>query len=207
MCIICAGGHRKISYPRRNSYTSVLARKNARPPRVPLVRRRGGFAWWKRDDFFRSRSSRFHAPLPPAKVRRYYLRYPAATSNGIPRCGDGFERARVSAGGEQRVTRGSILYRGRGPPLVARCFPLCAIAGYPLRMPGPEPKSSGDTPRICCGLLHPAFPLRSPRDLPPSSPPVSIPARVDFLRITARRATVGAPTFACVIMRKMLRYF
>lgn len=36
----------------------------------------------------------------------------------------GRENAYVSSGGEQRVTRGSILYRGRGPPLVTRCvFP------------------------------------------------------------------------------------
>lgn len=32
----------------------------------------------------------------------------------------GRENTYVSSGGEQRVTRGSILYRGRGPPLVTR---------------------------------------------------------------------------------------
>lgn len=31
-----------------------------------------------------------------------------------------------SSGGEQRVTRGSILYRGRGPPLVTAVFSLGA---------------------------------------------------------------------------------
>ena len=38
--------------------------------------------------------------------------------------------ASVSSGGEQRVTRGSILYRGRDPLLVARCSTLSAALPF-----------------------------------------------------------------------------
>lgn len=44
------------------------------------------------------------------------------------------------SGGEQRVTRGSILYRGRDPPLVARCS-LCAALPF-----APSPRSSERMP-------------------------------------------------------------
>lgn len=44
--------------------------------------------------------------------------------------GGGHREASVSSGGEQRVTRGSILYRGRDPPLVARCSTLSAALPF-----------------------------------------------------------------------------
>lgn len=46
----------------------------------------------------------------------------------------GRESAYVSSGGEQRVTRGSILYRGRGPPLVTAVFSLMHDRCHSLRM-------------------------------------------------------------------------
>lgn len=44
--------------------------------------------------------------------------------------GRGGREASVSSGGEQRVTRGGILYRGRDPLLVARCYTLSAALPF-----------------------------------------------------------------------------
>lgn len=44
--------------------------------------------------------------------------------------GGGHREASVSSGGEHRVTRGSILYRDRDPPLVARCSTLSAALPF-----------------------------------------------------------------------------
>lgn len=47
-----------------------------------------------------------------------------------PLGGGGHREASVSSGGEHRVTRGSILYRDRDPPLVARCSTLSAALPF-----------------------------------------------------------------------------
>lgn len=101
--------------------TSVLAWKMLRPPHNTTCSLKGRFSWWKRGDFFRSRSSEVSRTPASAKVR-HYLRYRFPRARRMEYRAAGSENARVSSGGEQRVTRGSILYRGRGPPLVARLF-------------------------------------------------------------------------------------
>jgi len=122
----------------------------------------------------------------------------------------GRENARVSSGGEQRVTRGSILYRGRWSPAGNRdVFPYARSLPFAANGSGGQaatPKPSGDTPRTSWGLYHCTSPS-APSYIPSSG---SVPTRVDFLQIILNRAprrNVGAPTFVCVIMRKMLGYF
>lgn len=91
-----------------------------------------------------------------AKIRHYFGRSatyrPANPSNGIPRGATGRQNARVSSGGEQRVTRGSILYRGRGPPLVTAMFSPMHDRCHSRRMAvATTPKPSGDTPGTSWG--------------------------------------------------------
>lgn len=70
-------------------------------------------------------------------------------------------------GGEQRVTRGSILYRGRGPPLVTAVFSPVHDRCHSLRTAvAATPKPSGDTPRTSWGPYR-ALPLQPPRTLGP----------------------------------------
>lgn len=114
-----------------------------------------------------SRSFMRPSPSPPslslAKIRHYLRR--GATYRPVDRMEyrmTGLENARVSSGGEQRVTRGSILYRGRGPPLVTAMFSPMHDRCHSLRMAvAATPKPSGDTPRTSWGPYR-ALPLRPP---------------------------------------------
>lgn len=117
-----------------------------------------------------------------------YSRHPlqnALSSGGYVECGVPRDRReageRVSSGGEQRVTRSSILYRGRGTPLVLRCFLLCTAVLCHSPQRGGVPKPSRDTPQTSGGAVHPTFPLWS---LCISSCSCDMPTRVDFLQIT-----------------------
>lgn len=97
----------------------------------------------------------------------------------------GRENARVSSGGEQRVTRGSILYRGRGPPLVTAMFSPMHDRCHSLRM------AVADHAEVERGHTEDvgALPCASP-SAPFVPPSCGVPTRVDFLQITLDRVEV-----------------
>lgn len=96
----------------------------------------------------------------------------------------GHEEASVSSGGEHRVTRGSILYRDRDPPLVARCSTLSAALPFasprrgstvvwrrlavPRRTPGPREgrHRAPAHPRAAAQIRWHAYKSRFPADKP-----------------------------------------
>lgn len=87
---------------------------------------------WRREVVNRAaRATTWISGLPPKEPPKGTGEGEGERGRRVPPLGRGGHReASVSSGGEHRVTRGSILYRDRDPPLVARCSTLSAALPF-----------------------------------------------------------------------------